>query len=90
MENPMADIDQVEQIADPVERAREVGRRMAEIPAFHARLARIRREAVLLLRGQGMSYADIGRELQLHRNRVQKIAEGRSGSDQGEQKTDDE
>lgn len=74
----MADIDQVEQIADPVERAREVGRRMAEIPVAHARLARIRREAVMELRARGMSYADIGRELQLHRNRVQKIAEGRA------------
>lgn len=75
----MADIDQVEQISDPVERAREVGRRMAEIPIAHARLARIRQAAVLELRARGMSYADIARELQLHRNRVQKIAEGRSG-----------
>jgi DNA-directed RNA polymerase specialized sigma24 family protein len=75
MENPMADIEQVEQIEDPLERAREVGRRMAQIPLAHARLARIRREAVLQLRTQGMSYADIGRELQLHRNRIQKIAE---------------
>jgi DNA-directed RNA polymerase specialized sigma24 family protein len=83
MENPMADIDLVEQIADPVERAREVGRRMEQIPVVHARLARIRREAVLQLRAKGMSYADIGRELQLHRNRVQKIAEGRSSGGQG-------
>jgi hypothetical protein len=75
MENPMADIDQVEQIEDPIERAREVGRRMALIPLAHARLARIRREAVLELRRRNMSYAEIGRELQLHRNRVQKIAE---------------
>lgn len=52
---------------------------MAEIPIAHARLARIRQAAVLELRARGMSYADIARELQLHRNRVQKIAEGRSG-----------
>lgn len=71
----MAGIDEVEQIEDPIERAREVGRRMAQIPLAHARLARIRREAVLELRRRGMSYAEIGRELQLHRNRVQKIAE---------------
>jgi hypothetical protein len=75
MENPMANIDEVEQIEDPIERAREVGRRMALIPLAHARLARIRREAVLELRRRNMSYAEIGRELQLHRNRVQKIAE---------------
>lgn len=71
----MADIDEVEQIEDPIERAREVGRRMALIPVAHARLARIRREAVLELRRRNMSYAEIGRELELHRNRVQKIAE---------------
>lgn len=78
----MADIDEVEQITDPVERAREVGRRMAQIPIAHARLARIRRDAVLELRSRGMSYADIGRELQLHRNRIQKIAEAGKADEQ--------
>lgn len=79
----MADIDEVEQIVDPVERAREVGRRMELIPAVHARLASIRRQAVLEMRDRGMSLADIGRELGLHRNRVQQIAEGRSSGGQG-------
>jgi DNA-directed RNA polymerase specialized sigma24 family protein len=80
MENPMAGIDEVEQIPDPAERAREVGRRMAEIPDWHARMKRIRREAVIEMKDvQGKSYADIGRELGLHRNRVQQIYEGRSG-----------
>jgi DNA-directed RNA polymerase sigma subunit (sigma70/sigma32) len=83
MENPMADIDEVEGMSDPVERAREVGRRMALIPVVHARLAAIRRQAVLEMRDRGMSLADIGRELGLHRNRVQQIAEGRSSGGQG-------
>jgi DNA-directed RNA polymerase specialized sigma24 family protein len=83
MENPMAGIDEVEHIADPLERAREVGRRMEQIPAVHARLKDIRRRAVLELRARGLSYGDIGRELGLHRNRVQQIAEGRSGGGQG-------
>jgi DNA-directed RNA polymerase specialized sigma24 family protein len=80
MENPMADIDEVERIPDPAERAREVGRRMAAIPSWHARMKQIRRQAVVEMKdGQGMSFAEIGRELDLHRNRVQQIYEGRSG-----------
>lgn len=76
----MAGIDEVEQIADPAERAREVGRRMAEIPAWHARMKQIRREAVIEMKDRRrMSFSEIGRELGLHRNRVQQIYEGRSG-----------
>lgn len=76
----MDGIEQVEQIADPAERAREVGRRMAEIPAWHTRMAKIRRAAVIEMKdGRSMSFSEIGRELGLHRNRVQQIYEGRSG-----------
>lgn len=79
----MADIDAVEKIADPAERAREVGRRMAEIPAWHVRLKAIRQQAVVEMREAGLSFGDIGKELSLHRNRVQQIFEGRSGGGQG-------
>lgn len=79
----MAGIEALEQIPDPAERAREVGRRMAEIPVVHQRLKEIRRAAVLEMRAQGMTFAQIGVELALHRNRVQQIAEGRSGGGQG-------
>lgn len=83
----MADLDDVERIADPVERALEVGRRMAAIPAFHARLKAIRQAAVIEMKNTGMSYADIGRVLGLHRNRIQQIFEGRSAGGQGGTKT---
>ena len=79
----MAGIDEVERIADPVERAREVGRRMAEIPVLHARLKAIRQGAVIEMRAAGMSHAEIARQLGLHRNRIQQIAEGRSAGGQG-------
>lgn len=79
----MADIAQIEQIEDPAERAREVGLRMAAIPELHTRLKAIRQAAVAEMRAQGLSLADIGRELGLHRNRVQQILEGRSGGGQG-------
>jgi hypothetical protein len=83
MENPLADVDQIEKIADPAERAREVGRRMALVTDWHSRLREIRQAAVIEMKDGGMSLADIGRELGLHRNRVQQILEGRSAGGQG-------
>lgn len=79
----MADIDQIEKIPDPAERAREVGRRLKEIPKHQERLRKLRQAAVKELRTQRLSYAQIGELLGLHRNRVQQIAEGRSAGGQG-------
>lgn len=76
----MAGIEEVEAIPDPAERAREIGRRMAAIPEWHARMRQLRRDAVIEMKDrQGKSFSEIGRELGLHRNRVQQIYEGRSG-----------
>jgi flagellar biosynthesis/type III secretory pathway chaperone len=83
VENPLANIDQIEKITDPAERAREVGRRLAEIPKYQERLRKLRQAAVLELRAQHLSYGQIGELLSLHRNRVQQIAEGRSAGGQG-------
>jgi DNA-directed RNA polymerase specialized sigma24 family protein len=84
VENPLADIDQLEQIEDPAQRALEAGRRLNDVVDFQKRLRAIRQAAVLELRGQGMSYDQIGKALGgLHRNRVQQIAEGRSGGGKG-------
>lgn len=79
----MADIDDIERIPDPAERARQAGERLAAIPAWQERLRKIRQAAVLELRQQQLSYADIGKELKLHRNRIQQIAEGRPGGGKG-------
>jgi transcriptional regulator len=86
--NPLANLDLIEQISDPVERAREVGKRLAEIPKYQELLRKLRQAAVLELRAVGLSYAEIGRRIDLHRNRVQQIAEGRSGGGRGGQKPD--
>lgn len=88
VENPLANIDTIEQITDPAERAREVGRRLAEIPKFQERLRALRQSAVLEMRRARLSYAEIGRQLGLHRNRVQQIAEGRTAGGQGGQKAE--
>jgi DNA-directed RNA polymerase specialized sigma24 family protein len=80
MENPMDGMEDVEQIEDPAERAREVGRRLNLVPEFHAYMKRVRQAAVAEMKDvQGKTYTEIGRELGLHRNRVQQIYEGRSG-----------
>jgi DNA-directed RNA polymerase specialized sigma24 family protein len=83
VDNPLADIDQIEKIADPLERAREIGLRLAAITPWQERLKRLRQAAVLELKASRWSYAEIARELGLHRNRVQQIAEGRPGGGKG-------
>lgn len=79
----MADIDEIEQIADPAEQAREIGRRLGEIPKYQERLRAMRQASVLKMRAAGLSYGKIGKEIGLHRNRVQQIAEGRTAGGQG-------
>jgi hypothetical protein len=83
VENPLADIDDIERITDPGERARQAGERLAAVPAWQERLRKIRQAAVLEMRAQRMSYQDIGNVLGLHRNRIQQIAEGRPGGGKG-------
>ncbi|WP_229401897.1 hypothetical protein [Micromonospora okii] len=83
MENPLADIDDIEQITDPAERARQAGERLAAIPTWQERLRKIRQAAVVEMKSGGMSYAEIGRKLDLHRNRIQQILEGRSAGGKG-------
>lgn len=79
----LADIDDIEQITDPAERARQAGQRLSAIPSWQERLRKIRQAAVVEMKAKGMSYADIGRELDLHRNRAQQIFEGRSAGGKG-------
>jgi DNA-directed RNA polymerase specialized sigma subunit len=83
VENPLADIDDIDKIADPAEQAKEIGRRLNAIPAWNT-LLREKRQAVLKsMKDGGMSYAEIGRAVEMHRNRVQQIIEGRTGGGQG-------
>jgi predicted GIY-YIG superfamily endonuclease len=76
-------IDSILAEASPVERARAVGRAMASVRGQQVELKWQRQACVAEMRDRGMSLADIGRELGLHRNRVQQIAEGRSSGGQG-------
>lgn len=79
----MTDIDEVEKIADPAERAREIGRRLEALPRFQSQLRVMRQAAVQQMKASGMTYAAIAEAIHLHRNRVQQIAEGRTAGGQG-------
>lgn len=83
VENPLADIDRIEKIEDPAERAVEIGKILNSLPEVAGELRSLRQKAVLELRERGLSYAEIAPLLDLHRNRVQQIAEGRSGGGKG-------
>lgn len=84
----MFDLDAVERIADPKERALEIGRRLGMLPEFQERMRRMRQVAVLEMRAAGMSFGAIAKDLGLHRNRVQQIAEGRPGGGKGAAKVE--
>ena len=75
-ENPLVDIERIEAITDPAERAREIGRVLKRLPATAAELKTMRQKAVQELRAQGHSYGVIGEMLGVHRNRAQQIGEG--------------
>lgn len=77
MENPLDDIDAVLAMTDPAERAVEIGKVLNRLRETNATLAAARQEDVRKLRDQGLSLAEIGVKLDLHRNRVQQILEGR-------------
>lgn len=79
----MTGIDELEKIADPARRAKEIGDRLDQIPVFQTRLRKMRQAAVLEMKASGMTYAAIGTTIGLHRNRVQQIAEGRTAGGQG-------
>ncbi len=79
----MTGIDAIEQIASPAERAKEIGKRLGDIPGFQAKLRQMRQAAILEMRASGMTYGAIAAEIGLHRNRIQQIAEGRTAGGQG-------
>lgn len=76
-------IDEILTEALPLDRARAAGQALADLQGWQIGMRQRRQSCVLEMRDRGMSLADIARELGLHRNRVQQIAEGRSSGGQG-------
>lgn len=68
-------------IDDPIERARATGAMLNKIPHLQGELRSIRQGAVLELRRQDYSHADVAAALGISRAQAQSIAQGRtSGS----------
>lgn len=77
MNEALADIADIK---DPVDRAKRAAAFMEAMRTKAMPRARqIRQEAVKELRAQGRSLAEVGSLLNLNRNRVQQISEGRTG-----------
>lgn len=73
-------MDGLEAIADPTARAREISKVLLDSPTRSKRLKELRREAVLELREQGLSYRKIAAEVGVSLGTVQDILRGHSGS----------
>ncbi|GGU13105.1 sigma-70 family RNA polymerase sigma factor [Streptomyces violascens] len=73
-------MDALEEIADPTERARAISKVLADQTKRTPRLAALRREVVVDLRAQGMSFRKIAAEISVSLGTVQDILRGHSGS----------
>jgi DNA-directed RNA polymerase specialized sigma24 family protein len=77
-------IDALENIGDAADRAKAAGELLLSWPDLHRQVREVRQQAVLVMRQQGLSYAEIGRALDISKARAQQIAEGRlSGRKRG-------
>jgi uncharacterized protein YerC len=74
-------IDALQEIADPTERAREVGIVLANLPDRNKQLRQLRRAAVLeLLTHDGATYRSVGNELGIHFTTIQAIVKEHTSS----------
>ncbi|KMS71320.1 hypothetical protein ACH49_24820 [Streptomyces leeuwenhoekii] len=74
-------IDALGQIADPTERAREIGAVLKNLPDRNKQLKELRQAAVLeMLARDGATYRSVAAELGVHFTTVQAIVKGHSSS----------
>jgi hypothetical protein len=72
------EVEMLQAIADPVERARAANELATEYRERGAQIARIRQETLLELnREKGMTYEEIGRELNMTPQRAHQLATAR-------------
>jgi DNA-directed RNA polymerase specialized sigma24 family protein len=63
---------------DPTDQAKLLGAALAAVPDLQRWLREARQTAVLAMRADGMSHADVAKALGTSRSRAQQIAEGRT------------
>lgn len=74
-------IDALGQIADPTERAKEVGKVLKNLPERNKTLKELRQAAVNeMLSQEGATYRSVAKELGVHFTTVQAIVKGHSSS----------
>jgi DNA-directed RNA polymerase specialized sigma24 family protein len=73
-------LDQVEAIEDPVERAVAISEVLTDHNERAPRLRDLRRQAVLAMRAEGMSYRKIASRLKVSLGAVQNIERGHAGA----------
>lgn len=81
MTNPPSPFENLKHLAeqgDATQRAKDVGTALQALPELQHWLREIRQVAVQEMREDGLSHAEVGRELGLSRARAQQIAEGRT------------
>lgn len=83
---PFENLKHLAEQGDPTERAKTVGAALQAIPELQHWLREIRQGAVQEMRDDGMSHAEVGKELGLSRARAQQIAEGRTTGKRAEPK----
>jgi DNA-directed RNA polymerase specialized sigma24 family protein len=74
---PFEELTSLATAADPTDRARALGQALDAMPDLQAWISHARRDAVLGMREEGQSYADIAKNLGFSRSRAQQIVEGR-------------
>lgn len=85
--SPFENLKHLAEQGDPTDRAKTVGAALQAIPELQHWLREIRQGAVQEMRDDGMSHAEVGKELGLSRARAQQIAEGRTTGKRAEPKT---
>ncbi|MFI1535529.1 sigma factor-like helix-turn-helix DNA-binding protein [Streptomyces anandii] len=73
-------LSQVEEIEDPVERAVVISEVLSDFAQREPRLRDLRREAVLLMRADRVSYRQIAAKLRVSLGTVQSIERGHAGA----------
>ncbi|MFH8531528.1 sigma-70 family RNA polymerase sigma factor [Streptomyces tendae] len=85
--SPFENLKNLAEQEDPTERAKNVGKVLEAIPALQHWLREVRQGAVQEMRSDGMSHAEVGKQLGLSRARAQQIAEGRATGKRAEKPT---
>lgn len=76
--DPYEQLRAIADVEDPAERARQAGAALAELTKVQAELREVRQGAVLEMREDGLSHAQVAEQLGVTRSRAQQIAEGRT------------